>query len=147
MGFTTLLTTVVGTVIGAIKDVWMLNQKAKIAEHKALMAKAGITIEDRQDARKHSGFQFTRRILAIGFMVILLTPVYLVIQDPNVVFNVPVVETKEGFSFLFGLLSGSPSEDIVYIQVQGYVYMLAVMDMIGFIVGFYFGSSGTQVRV
>lgn len=147
MGFTTLLTTVIGMAIGVIKSIWTLNQKAKIAAHQALMAKAGVTIEDRQDARQHSGFQFTRRLLVLGFMTILLTPVYLVIMDPTVTFNVPVIQTSDGFSFLFGLLSSSPQENIEYIQVQGYVYVLAILDMVGFIVGFYFGSDGTQTRV
>lgn len=148
MGFSTILTTLVGTLIGAVKDIWMMNQKAKAAEHMALLRAAGVVTDDRQraTAMTNKGVQFTRRIIVISFMMILLTPLYLVVQDPNVVFNIPVEASKGGFSFLFGLISGGGREGVEYIQVQGFVYLLALVDMVGFMVGYYFGNGGTNLR-
>jgi hypothetical protein len=148
LGFSTVLTTLVGTVIGAVKDVWMMNQKAKAAEHMALLRAAGVVTADRQRATSmtNPGVQFTRRIIVVAFMAILLTPIYLIVQDPNTVFHVPVQVAEGGFSLLFGLISGSPREGVEYVELHGYVYVLAIMDLVGFIVGYYFGNGGTNAR-
>ena len=146
MGFVTILTTILGTAIGALKEIWLMNQRAKIEANRALMKKAGLITKDVRHARRQKGFQFARRLIVICFMIILLTPVYLIIQNPEITFYIPVQMKGGGFSFLFGLISGGGTEGVKYIGVQGYVYLLAIIDMIGFMVGFYFGSSGTQSR-
>jgi hypothetical protein len=148
IGFSTLLTTVVGTLIGAIKDMWMMGQKAKNDERQAILRQAGLVMDDRQRATRmfSKGVQFTRRIIVVSFMAILLTPIYLLIGDPNVVFNIPVHVMKEGWGILFGLISSGGVEKITYIQVTGFTYLVAILDLLGFIVGYYFGSGGTNTR-
>ena len=136
-----------GLVLGGIKEVWIKGQEAKIAERQALLQMAGVAVNDRQDARRvRKPFQFARRVIVLTFMAIILAPVVLVIMNPTTTFNVPVHMSKGVFSFLFGLFSGGATESIQYIQLQGYVYVLAILDMCGLIVGFYMGSNGTQSR-
>lgn len=144
----TLLTTIGGTIIGAVKEIYLTKAKAASDERQMLLAAAGVAIKDRQEARQmaNKSVQFTRRIIVIAFMIILLTPVYLVIMDPSYTFSIPVHKEESISSFLFGLFSNKTPATIEYIQVQGYVYLIAILDMVGFIIGFYFGSGGTQTR-
>jgi len=137
-GISTVLTTLGGIVLGGIKEAYLRAQDAKIAERHALMEKAGLAINDRKDARKMgTGFQFAKRLIVLTFMAIILAPVVLVFMNPSTTFNVPVQMSNGAWSFLFGLFSSSPTEGVQYLQLQGYVYVLAILDMCGLIVGFY----------
>ena len=147
LGLSTVLMTLGGLVLGGVKEVWIRGQEAKIAERQALLAMAGITIDDRKSAREMGkSFQFARRTIVLTFMAVILAPVVLIIMNPATTFNVPVHVSEGVFSFLFGLFSSGATESVQYIQLQGFVYVIAILDMCGLIVGYYMGSSGTQQR-
>jgi putative Mn2+ efflux pump MntP len=149
LGLSTVLTTGVGMLVGAIKDIISTAQKNKADERKALLAAAGIRLDDVKAARAMDkpGVQFTRRVIVLAFMSVVVAPVALVIADPTVAFNVPVPSEGGTLSFLFGLIGIGGGSEITYIKMTGFTYVLGIMDLIGLIVGYYFGSNGTQTRV
>ena len=149
LGLSTVITTGLGIVGGMIKDIVATAQANKAARDAALYKAAGLTLEDRQSARsvKGAGVQFTRRVIVLSFMAVIVAPVALVLADPNVAFNVPVPSSGGGFSFFFGLFGLGGEETITYIKMTGFTYVLGILDLIGLIVGYYFGSGGSQTRV
>ena len=150
MGISSLITTVIGTGVGVLKDLIATAQKNKAAEREALLKAAGMVQKDKERATtqlKGKGVQFTRRIIVCTFMFILAAPVIMWMIDPDIIFYIPVVREEGAISFLFGLFSSGPKESIEYIGVHGFVYLTAILDMVGFIVGFYFGNGGTKTRI
>lgn len=136
----------IGILAGTIKSIWQTHVQAKLIKELALLNAAGL-VTDRHDARVNGKqFQFTRRIIVISFMLVLLTPIILIFKDPAIIFNVPVPDNSGSTSFLFGLFSKGSHEGIKYVQVQGFAYVVSTMDMMWLIVGFYFGSGGSRVR-
>lgn len=141
----TLISGIGGSVFGAIVRMIDKAQQARIDERKALMAKAGVIIDDTQHARSKAGsLQFGRRTIVITFMLILVAPVVLTFMNPSMVFNIPVDASQGSFSFLFGLFKTGDVQQIKYIAVQGMVLFAPIYDMAFFIVGYYVGSGGSS---
>ncbi len=146
LGLSAIISTVGGSLLGGILKLIQTSQEARQAERLYLLQAAGIVAKNTENARAMKGkeIQFTRRLLALISTLPLLTITYLVVQDPLVTFNIPVQMSKGGFSFLAGLFSGGPSEEVKYIAVQGYVVLLQFFDIMGFVYGFYFSVGGTR---
>lgn len=143
---TSILTTGIGMVVGIVKDLLLSSMKHKQAREELLLRKAGLVLEDRQQARdlKGPGISFTRRIVTFALTFLICIPGIMVLIDPNFVINIPITETKDGFSFLF--FSSGPTETTKYITLTGYTYLISLLDFYGLIIGYYFGSGGTHTR-
>jgi hypothetical protein len=145
---TTVLTTIIGLIAGIIKDWITLSLQSKAALNEALYRKAGMEIQDRQDARAKGTkeFQFTRRIIALSFTgALVIAPVIWAFINPTATVSVPRIG-YDG-SFWDVILPWREAKEVVqYVEVKVMVYVLTLLDMFGLIIGFYFGSGGTRSR-
>jgi hypothetical protein len=136
------ITTIIGLVGGILKDLIMTSMKHSQNRHDALMEKAGLVVSDRRRAGsiKDTGVAFTRRLIALAFVgCLVVAPVVFSFIYPDSTINVPKTVLKGGF-WIFS----SPKETLEYVQLSGITYVLYLIDMLGLIIGYYFGSGGTR---
>ena len=123
---------------GGVMSIWSQSIKAKQEEQKMLLARAETQMSFIEKARTYDnkGFQWTRRIIA-------LTAVFMVIAYPKLVpvlFDVPVIltwtEFTNGFLFLI-----EKKEILMDKSFAGVVITPLDTHLMSAIVGLYFGGS------
>ena len=133
-----MITMLGSSVLGGVMTVWGQSIKAKQAEQKMLLARGKFQMESIEAARKYenTGFQWTRRIIA-------LTAVFFIIVWPKIVpvfFDVSVfltwTELSRGFFFLI-----EQKELLVDRKFAGVVITPMDTHLMSAIVGLYFGGS------
>ena len=133
-----MITMLGSTVLGGVMSIWSQSIKAKQAEQKMLLQRAEVQTKAFKEAREYenTGFQWTRRIIA-------LTAVFMVIAYPKLVpvfFDIPVVltwtEFKSGFLFLI-----DQKEVLMDKAFAGVIITPLDTHLMSAIVGLYFGGS------
>ena len=133
-----MITMLGSTVLGGVMSIWSQSIKAKQAEQKLLIQRADVQMKGFKEAREYGniGFQWTRRIIA-------LTAVFMVIAYPKLVpvfFDVPVIltwtEFKSGFLFLI-----DQKEVLMDKAFAGVIITPLDTHLMSAIVGLYFGGS------
>ena len=133
-----MITMLGSTVLGGVMSIWSQSIKAKQAEQKMLLQRAEVQTKAFKEAREYenTGFQWTRRIIA-------LTAVFMVIAYPKLVpvfFDVPVIltwtEFKSGFLFLI-----DQKEVLMDKAFAGVIITPLDTHLMSAIVGLYFGGS------
>ena len=133
-----MITMLGSSLLGGVMSIWSQSIKAKQEEQKMLLARAETQMSFIEKARSYDnkGFQWTRRIIA-------LTAVFMVIAYPNLVpvlFDVPVIltwtEFTNGFLFLI-----EKKEILMDKSFAGVVITPLDTHLMSAIVGLYFGGS------
>jgi hypothetical protein len=133
-----MITMLGSSVLGGVMTIWGQSIKAKQEDQKMLLARGKFQMDAIEKARKYenSGFQWTRRIIA-------LTAVFFIIVWPKIVpvfFDVSVFLTWTEFSrgFLFLI---EQKEMLVDRQFAGVVITPMDTHLMASIIGLYFGGS------
>ena len=139
MGFPLEIITLLGsTILSGTLKLWSQSIKAKQQEQQLLIARAGVQIKSFRAAReyKSEGFAWTRRIIALTtvFAVVLL-PKIVAIYYPEILVTVGYTEFRPKFLFL------SEKESLSWISLKGLVITPLDTNLVGAIVGMYFGGS------
>ena len=139
MGFPLEIITMLGsTILSGTLKLWSQSIKAKQQEQQLLIARAGVQISSFKDAReyKNKGFAWTRRIIALTtvFAVVLL-PKIVAIYYPEITVTVGYTEFRPKFLFL------AEKESLSWISLKGLVITPLDTNLVGAIVGMYFGGS------
>jgi|TARA_R100000278_G_scaffold122047_1_gene107309 hypothetical protein len=133
-----MITMLGSSLLGGVMSIWSQSIKAKQEEQKMLLARAETQMSFIEKARTYDnkGFQWTRRIIA-------LTAVFMVIAYPKLVpvlFDVPVIltwtEFTNGFLFLI-----EKKEILMDKSFAGVVITPLDTHLMSAIVGLYFGGS------
>ena len=133
-----MITMLGSSLLGGVMSIWSQSIKAKQEEQKMLLARAEPQMSFIEKARTYDnkGFQWTRRIIA-------LTAVFMVIAYPKLVpvlFDVPVIltwtEFTNGFLFLI-----EKKEILMDKSFAGVVITPLDTHLMSAIVGLYFGGS------
>ena len=133
-----MITMLGSSLLGGFMSIWGQSIKAKQDEQKLLLARADNQMKHIEKARTYDnkGFQWTRRIIA-------LTAVFMVIAYPKLVpvlFDVPVIltwtEFTNGFLFLI-----EKKEILMDKSFAGVVITPLDTHLMSAIVGLYFGGS------
>ena len=133
-----MITMLGSSLLGGVMSIWSQSIKAKQEEQKMLLARAETQMSFIEKARTYDnkGFQWTRRIIA-------LTAVFMVIAYPKLVpvlFDVPVIltwtEFTNGFLFLI-----EKKEILMDKSFSGVVITPLDTHLMSAIVGLYFGGS------
>jgi hypothetical protein len=136
------LITMLGSgLLGGIMSIWSQTLKARQQEHvlamEALSTKAKVIEEARR--YENSGFQFTRRIIAlIAVCAIIVWPKVAPVLFPEVPVTVGWTEWKPGFLFFEG------RDTINWRTIEGLVLTPLDTHLMSAIVGLYFGASITR---
>ena len=133
-----MITMLGSSLLGGVMSIWSQSIKAKQEEQKMLLARAETQMSFIEKARTYDnkGFQWTRRIIA-------LTAVFMVIAYPKLVpvlFDVPVIltwtEFTNGFLFLI-----EKKEILMDKSFAGVVITPLDTHLMSAIIGLYFGGS------
>ena len=133
-----MITMLGSSLLGGVMSIWSQSIKAKQEEQKMLLARAETQMSFIEKARTYDnkGFQWTRRIIA-------LTAVFMVIAYPKLVpvlFDVPVIltwtEFTNGFLFLI-----EKKEILMDKSFAGVGITPLDTHLMSAIVGLYFGGS------
>ena len=133
-----MITMLGSSLLGGMMSIWGQSIKAKQEEQKMLMERANFQMKSTESARtyENKGFQWTRRIIA-------LTAVFIIIAWPKLVpvlFDVPVIltwtEFTNGFLFLI-----DKKEILLDREFLGLVITPLDTHLMSAIVGLYFGGS------
>ena len=133
-----MITMLGSSLLGGVMSIWSQSIKAKQEEQKMILARAETQMSFIEKARTYDnkGFQWTRRIIA-------LTAVFMVIAYPKLVpvlFDVPVIltwtEFTNGFLFLI-----EKKEILMDKSFAGVVITPLDTHLMSAIVGLYFGGS------
>jgi len=139
MGFPLEIITLLGsTILSGTLKLWSQSIKAKQQEQQLLIARAAVQISSFKNAReyKNKGFAWTRRIIALTtvFAVVLL-PKIVAIYYPEITVTVGYTEFRPKFLFL------AEKESLAWISLKGLVITPLDTNLVGAIVGMYFGGS------
>ena len=139
MGFPFEIITMLGsTMLGGLMSVWSQSIKAKQAQQKMLMERAKFQQKAVKDAREYenTGFQWTRRIIALtAIFAIVVLPKVVAVFYPEISVTVGYTEFRPGFMFF------SEKEVLKWRALQGLVITPLDTNLVGAIVGMYFGGS------
>ena len=136
-----MITMLGSSLLGGVMSIWSQSIKAKQEEQKMLLARAETQMSFIEKARtyENKGFQWTRRIIA-------LTAVFMVIAYPKLVpvlFDVPVIltwtEFTNGFFFLV-----EKKEILMDKSFAGVIITPLDTHLMSAIVGLYFGGRLVQ---
>ena len=135
-----MITMLGSSVLGGVMTVWGQSIKAKQAEQKMLLARGKFQMEEIDKARRYenSGFQWTRRIIALTAVFgIVLLPKLMPIFQPDVSVIVGYLEFKPSFLFL-------PEKEIMkWVTLSSNSLVITPLDtnLVAAIIGLYFGGS------
>ena len=133
-----IITMLGSTMLGGLMSVWSQSIKAKQAQQKMLMERAKFQAETVKDAREYdnAGFQWTRRIIALtAIFAIVVFPKVVAVFFPEVAVTVGYTEFSPGFMFI-------PEKEVMqWKALQGLVITPLDTNLVGAIVGMYFGGS------
>ena len=133
-----MITMLGSTILGGVMSIWSQSIKAKQAEQKMLLARADKQAAIFKSAREYEnvGFQWTRRIIALtAIFSIVVFPKVVAVFFPEVSVTVGYTEFRPGFLFL-------PEKEVMeWRQMYGLVITPLDTNLVGAIVGMYFGGS------
>ena len=133
-----IITMLGSTMLGGLMSVWSQSIKAKQAQQKMLMERAKFQQKAVQSAREYEnvGFQWTRRIIALtAIFAIVVLPKVVAVFYPEISVTVGYTEFRPGFMFF------SEKEVLKWRALQGLVITPLDTNLVGAIVGMYFGGS------
>ena len=135
-----MITMLGSTVLGGVMSIWSQSIKAKQAEQKMLLQRAEAQTAAFREAREYenSGFQWTRRIIALTaiFAIVVLQKV-LPLIDPQAQVIVGYTEWKPGFLFF----EGKDVMQWVPMAQRGIIITPLDTNLVSAIIGLYFGGS------
>mgnify|MGYP000692406284 FL=1 len=139
MGFPFEIITLLGsTVLSGVLKMWSQSLKAKQVQQKMLIARAGVQIKSFKDAREYenTGFAWTRRIIALtAVFAVVLLPKLIAVFYPEITVTVGYTQFKPGLFFV-------PEKEIMkWESLQGLVITPLDTNLVGAIIGMYFGGS------
>ena len=139
MGFPFEIITLLGsTVLSGVLKMWSQSLKAKQVQQKMLIARAGVQIKSFKDAREYenTGFAWTRRIIALtAVFAVVLLPKLIAVLYPEITVTVGYTQFKPGLFFV-------PEKEIMkWESLQGLVITPLDTNLVGAIIGMYFGGS------
>ena len=133
-----IITMLGSTILGGIMSLWSQSIKAKQANQAMLMERAKFQQKAVKDAREYEnvGFQWTRRIIALtAIFSIVVFPKVVAVFFPEVSVTVGYTEFRPRFLFV-------PEKEIMeWRQMYGLVITPLDTNLVGAIVGMYFGGS------
>ena len=133
-----IITMLGSTLLGGLMSLWSQSIKAKQAQQAMLMERAKFQQKAVQSAREYenAGFQWTRRIIALtAIFSIVVLPKVVAIFYPDISVTVGYTEFRPGFLFI-------PEKEVMrWIAMQGLVITPLDTNLVGAIVGMYFGGS------
>ena len=133
-----IITMLGSTILGGLMSLWSQSIKAKQAQQAMLMERAKFQAETVKDAREYenAGFQWTRRIIALtAIFSIVVFPKVVAVFFPEVSVTVGYTEFRPGFFFV-------PEKEVMaWKQMYGLVITPLHTNLVGAIVGMYFGGS------
>ena len=124
--------------LGGLMSLWSQSIKAKQAQQAMLMERAKFQQKAVQSAREYenAGFQWTRRIIALtAIFAIVVLPKVVAVFYPEISVTVGYTEFRPGFLFF------SEKEVLKWRALQGLVITPLDTNLVGAIVGMYFGGS------
>jgi len=130
------ISTIAGRILGMMEE----RNRAAIEERQALFAANKLVVEDRARAQKLPEANFARRLIALAMTATLIFIVYIGLYYPQSEIIIPVANS--GSFGLFSLLFGSGG-GVKFVAVNTSVVIVPFIDMLGIIIGFYFGSGGS----
>ena len=118
--------------------MWSQSLKAKELQQKMLMERAKFQAETVKSAREYdnAGFQWTRRIIALtAIFAIVVLPKVVAVFYPEISVTVGYTQFKPGFFFV-------PEKEVMqWVALKGLVITPLDTNLVGAIVGMYFGGS------
>ena len=133
-----MITMLGSTVLGGVMSIWSQSIKAKQAEQKMLIQRAEVQQKGFKAAREYEnvGFQWTRRIIALtAIFAIVVFPKVVAVFFPEISVTVGYTEFRPGFFFV-------PEKEVMaWKQMTGLVITPLDTNLVGAIVGMYFGGS------
>jgi len=140
VGFPFEIITMLGsTLLSSLLSIWAQSRKAKAEEQKLLIIRGEFEMKAIQAARevKDKGFQWTRRIIALGaIFAIVILPKLVAVYYPEVDVTVGYTNWRPGFWFLV-----EGRERFEWITFQGLVITQLDTNLVSAIIGMYFGGS------
>lgn len=130
------ISTIAGRILGMMEE----RNRAAIEERQALFQANKLVVDDRARAQKLPEANFARRIIALTFAFTLVAIVYVGLWYPQSEIIIPVTDT--GSFGLFSLLFGGGTS-VKFVAVNTSVVIVPFIDMLGIVIGFYFGSGGS----
>ena len=133
-----IITMLGSTLLGGLMSLWSQSIKAKQAQQAMLMERAKFQQKAVKDAREYenTGFQWTRRIIALtAIFAIVVLPKVVAVFYPEISVTVGYTEFRPGFMFF------SEKEVLKWRALQGLVITPLDTNLVGAIVGMYFGGS------
>ena len=133
-----IITMLGSTLLGGLMSLWSQSIKAKQAQQAMLMERAKFQQKAVQSAREYdnAGFQWTRRIIALtAIFAIVVLPKVVAVFYPEISVTVGYTEFRPGFLFF------SEKEVLKWRALQGLVITPLDTNLVGAIVGMYFGGS------
>ena len=133
-----IITMLGSTLLGGLMSLWSQSIKAKQAQQAMLMERAKFQQKAVQSAREYenAGFQWTRRIIALtAIFAIVVLPKVVAVFYPEISVTVGYTEFRPGFMFF------SEKEVLKWRAMQGLVITPLDTNLVGAIVGMYFGGS------
>ena len=133
-----IITMLGSTLLGGLMSMWSQSIKAKQAQQAMLMERAKFQQKAVQSAREYdnAGFQWTRRIIALtAIFAIVVLPKVVAVFYPEISVTVGYTEFRPGFMFF------SEKEVLKWRALQGLVITPLDTNLVGAIVGMYFGGS------
>jgi len=133
------LVTLLGSgVMGGVMSLWSQSIKAKTAQHtmaiEALKAQAGAVDQARR--YNNSGFQFTRRAIALSAVfAVIVWPKLVPVFWPEMIVTIGYTSFSPGFLFFDG------SSSVVWQEAKGLVLTPLDTHLMSAIIGLYFGAS------
>ena len=133
-----MITMLGSTVLGGVMSIWSQSIKAKREEQKMLIQRAEVQQKGFKAAREYenTGFQWTRRIIALtAIFAIVVFPKVVAVFFPEISVTVGYTEFRPGFFFV-------PEKEVMaWKQMTGLVITPLDTNLVGAIVGMYFGGS------
>ena len=133
-----IITMLGSTILGGLMSMWSQSIKAKQAQQAMLMERAKFQAETVKDAREYenAGFQWTRRIISLtAIFSIVVFPKVVAVFFPEISVVVGYTEFRPGFFFI-------PEKEVMaWKQMYGLVITPLDTNLVGSIVGMYFGGS------
>ena len=132
--------TLISSIIGRLLTMMEARNQAAIDERQALFEANKLVVSDRARAQRLPEANFARRVIAISLVFTLIWVIYVGLWYPDSTITVPVMDTHIGF---WSLLFGGGGGMLKFVQVPTAVVVAPFIDIVGVVVGFYFGSGGS----
>lgn len=133
----TLVTNLAPALSGLLLGMFNASKERDLEKHRMELELRGLAARETEAARamQGPGIQFTRRLIVCSFVASLVViPALFSLIYPDKLISVPRSVVEGRFLFFEG------HEVVEYIKVQGMVLVMPLIDMLGIMVGYYFGA-------